>query len=445
MSAVSPLVRSRARRVVPSVIVTGAMAASVVLLSPAAPSSAAETLHVSKSGSDSARGTSTSPLRSVQAAVNKASAGSTILVHRGSYSGRVTITKSGITLRAAGDGPVELTSSFPGRSCGATSPAVDRTVTVKDGADHVTISGFTIRNGVWISGDNANRFTKWFSGKQSAGAWQERRAIPGQNANNPTAARTAVSYMNRKLGLSGTEALDPADGVNVIGNTITGRGIHATLARDGQLLNNTIRDIDCGTGPGVWVVALSSSWEVRGNDVTNVKDTAKHHMQEGIRISDAASYNTVVGNRVHDLPTDGRGLTTDVDASYNTFQGNTATNLYIGFSDEMSGKGNRWIGNSVSGARKHAFGLMSPDWNAARPSLDTSTQDVYMSCNRVTKSAGPQFVAGSSIGGRFEKNSFTSTFVAPNLVTYWASAGNTWNGLSKAPARDLIAATYTGC
>jgi hypothetical protein len=183
----------------------------------------------------------------------------------------------------------------------------------------------------------------------------------------------------------------------------------------------------------VWVVALSSNWQVRGNDVTAVKDTLIHHMQEGIRVSDAASYNTIVGNRVHDLPTDGRGLTTDVDASYNTFQGNTATNLWIGLSDEKSGKGNRWIGNSISGARKHAFGLMSPDWNAARPSLDTSTQDVVVSCNTVTNSARPQFVAGSSIGGRFENNSFTSTFVAPNLVSYWGSAGNTWNSQAKAP------------
>jgi hypothetical protein len=298
---------------------------------------------------------------------------------------------------------------------------------------------------VWISGYNANKFTKWFAGKVDAGAWQERRAIPGQNAYNPAAARTAVSYMNSKLHLSGRAALNSADGVNVINNTITGRGIHATLARDGQILDNRISDIDCGTGPGIWVVALSSGWQVRGNDVTKVKDTAKHHMQEGIRVSDAASYNTIVGNRVHDLPTDGRGLTTDVDASYNTFQGNTATNVYIGFSDEKSGKGNRWIGNAVSGARKHGFGLMSPDWNAASPSLDTSTQDVVVSCNTVTNSPRPQFVAGSSIGGRFEKNSFTSTFVAPNLVSYWASAGNTWNGLATAPAHDLVAATYAGC
>ena len=445
MSAVSPLVRSRARRALPSVIATAGMAASVVLLSPAAPSSAAETLHVSTGGSDAARGTSSATFRSVQAAVDRAAPGSTILVHRGTYSGRVTITKSGITLRSAGDGPVELTSSFRGRSCSETSPAVDRTVTVKDGADHVTISGFTIRNGVWVSGDNAHKFAKWFSVKHRAGAWQERRAIPGQNADNPAAGRSAVAYMNNTMHLSGREALDPADGINIINNTITGRGVHATLARDGQIVGNTIRDIDCGTGPGVWVVALSSGFDVRGNDVSNVSNTLIHHMQEGIRLSDAASYNTVVGNRVHDLPTDGRGFNTDVDASYNTFQGNTANNVYIGYTDQMSGKGNRWIGNSVSGARKHGFGLMSPDWNAARPSQDTSTQDVVMSCNTVTNSAQPQFVAGSSIGGRFDRNSFNSTFVAPNLVRYWASAGNSWNSAHKAPARDLVAARYAGC
>ena len=449
MSAVPPLLFARARRVVPAAVVAAGVVTSTVVVALPGVASAASTYHVATNGSDSSAGTSARPFRTVQRAVNAAGPGSTILVHRGTYGGSVTITKSGtarapITLQTAGDGPVTLTDSFRARSCAENGPAVDRTVKIKDGADFWTVKGFTINNGVWVSGDNANRFTSWFFDRapwfmmgRKVGNWQERRAIPGQSKPDQAASRSAISYMNARMGLSGRAAMDPSEGVQLIGNTVTGRGIHATLARDGKMLGNTVRNIDCGTGPGIWVVALSSNWQVSGNDVSDVKDTKVHHMQEGIRVSDAASYNTISGNRVHDMPTDGRGFTTDVDASFNTFQGNTATNVYIGYSDEMSGRGNKYLGNTADRVRKYGFGLMSPDWNAARPSVDTSTQDVVMSCNRVTNSPSPQFIAGSSMGGRFDRNSFRGALLAPNLQRYWGSAGNLWDGRPASPGKSL--------
>ena len=440
-----------------SALVLAGLATTSVIVGLPGVASAASTYHVATTGSDSSVGSVSAPFRSVQRAVDAAAAGDTILVHKGTYTGTVTITKSGtsaapITLQTAGDGPVTLTNSFPARSCAENGPAVDRTVKIKDGADFWTVKGLTINNGVWVSGDNANRFTSWFFDQapwfmmgHTVGNWQERRAIPGQATPDQAASRSAISYMNSRLGLSGKNALDPSEGVQLIGNTVTGRGIHATLARDGKMIGNTVRDIDCGTGPGVWIVALSSNWQVTDNDVSNVKDTNIHHMQEGIRVSDAASYNTISGNRVHDMPTDGRGFTTDVDASFNTFQGNTATNVYIGYSDEMSGRGNKYLGNTADRVRKYGFGLMSPDWNTLAPSADTSTQDVVMSCNRVTNSPSPQFIAGSSMGGRFDRNSFTGALVAPNLQRYWASAGNLWEGRATSPTKTLQSIASATC
>ncbi len=450
MSALSPQFLSRTCRALPAALLTTGVAISAVLVVAPGVASAASTIHVATNGSDGGAGTASSPFRTVQRAVTAAGPGDSILVHKGTYTGRVTITRSGtssapITLQTAGDGAVTLTNSFPGRPCSETSPAVDRTVTVKEGADYWTIKGFNINNGVWVSGHNASKFASWFSGEHRSGAWQERRAIPGQGAQSLAASRSAVSYMNNRLHLSGKAALEPSDGVQVIGNNITGRGVHATLARDGKIQGNTIHDIACGTGPGVWIVALSSNWQVTGNDVYDVKDTVIHHMQEGIRLSDAASYNTVAGNNVHDLPTDGRAFTTDVDASFNTFQGNTAAQVYIGYSDEMSGWGNRWTGNSVDHARRFAFGLMSPDWNRSSPSMDTSTRDVEVTCTRVTNSPEPQFIAGSSMGGHFDKNTFGSTLIAPNLKRYWGSAGNEWNGAGNAPSDFPAIPKTSGC
>ena len=51
---------------------------------------------------------------------------------------------------------------------------------------------------------------------------------------------------------------------------------------------------------------------------------------------------------MHDLPGDGRAFNTDVDGGFNLFQNNIATNVAIGFSDQMAGWGNTWVGNRAS-------------------------------------------------------------------------------------------------
>ena len=58
-------------------------------------------LYVSNSGSDGASGAGDSPLATIQAALNRAQSGDTVMLYNGTYEGGVTIDKSNITLRSA--------------------------------------------------------------------------------------------------------------------------------------------------------------------------------------------------------------------------------------------------------------------------------------------------------------------------------------------------------
>jgi hypothetical protein len=242
-----------------------------------------ETLHVSTAGSDGNSGSAASPFRTVQRAVDAASPGTTVLVHAGTYQGVVTLRGSGTadrpkTLASAGDGRVVLTASHAPEPCNDHQPAFSRTVMMPAGVDHWTVRGFTIDGGINLFGKDSYSAYRYLDERVRSGRWQERRAIPGRGERDSVAARNAVAYVSARTG----GRLDPADGIKILDNVITGRGINATLARYGHIEGNEIRDIDCGTGPGIWVITLSDGWSIRDNFVHHVApSTHKHYMQEG--------------------------------------------------------------------------------------------------------------------------------------------------------------------
>lgn len=406
---------------------------------------AATTYHVATTGSDRNPGSSVKPFRSVQRAVDAAKPGTTILVHAGTYAGQITIKTSGtstarITLTSAGDGKVTLTSSPKPEPCNQHKPAFDRTIMVSTGADNWTIRGLSIVGGINVFGRDSYSAYQWLDNRVKSGDWRSRRAVPGRGVNDPVAARQAVSYLNSRVG----GRLDPSDGIHILSNTITRRGIHATLARYGRIEGNTISSVDCGTGPAVWLITLSDGWSVANNFVHHVAaSTHKHYMQEGIRVDVASNYNRVENNRVEDLPGDGRALNTDVDASYNTFRGNVARRVAIGFNDQKAGWGNTWTDNSVEGFRVYGYAVRLADGNLARPSMDTSANGVVMSCNRSsggTKDLG----VGGTRGARFQGNSFDDVYVSRNAQAYWGAEGNRWNGSSNPPSSSPTV-TRVGC
>ena len=379
------------------------------------------------------------------AAIAAAQPGQTIALSAGTYNGGVTIPRSAtptapITLTAAGNGPVVLTASLTMPSCSSTSPDPNRTVRIKRGASYWTINGLSIDGGVMIMGENAGVVKNWFSARVDAKDWQARRAVPGRSTNDPVAARSAISYLAAQTGVT----LLPSDGIKITNNVITRKGIHSAMNRYGTISGNTISDIACGTGAGIWMGNYSDGWTISDNRLSRIAaSSVKHYMQEGIRIGGASSYLAVSGNVVTDLPLGGRAFNTDEDASYNVFRDNGADQVDIGYSEQMSGWGNVWERNRVTNYRVAGFVFRAMDGSLALPSMDTSSYAAVARCNSAS-GQGPALRIGGVMKGTFQSNSFASTSLSKNVVSYWGAEGNTWNGSTVAPTSTPSVSTV-GC
>ena len=406
-------------------------------------------IYVGPAGSATGLGTLASPLATVQSAVDRATPGTTIKILAGTYTGAVKIKTSGtaaapIRITPAGNGPVTLTYASKPQACSNSQPAADRTITIANGADYWQIDGLAIHNGIWIAGKKSNVAYSWLTNLVKANDYLTRRAVPGHGSRNQPATANTIAYLRT---VTGASDLDSADGIRIIGNTMTGRGIYGALASNGVIADNTISQIPCGIGPGIWLMTFSNNWTIAGNDISDIAiSTAAHYMQEGIRLGSAADYNEVTGNIVHDLPGDGRGINTDVDASWNDFHRNTVSNVAIGYNDQMSGWGNRWEYNTVSGYRTYGFGFRLMDAQLATPSYASSSNGPIVRCNVTTGAVGKAKAlgVGGMMNGTFVGNQMPLIWLSKNLQTYWSAQGNTWNGSSLLPG-TTPALSSAGC
>jgi len=410
-------------------------------------------IYVSPTGSDTAAGSATAPLRSVQLAVDRATPGTTIRLYAGTYRNEKTIrirnsgtASSPITITPAGNGPVLLDHPVSTMSCSNSRPAPDRTITINDGADYWTIQGLSINNGIWLAGKRSNNAYNWITNYVNAGNWSARRAAPGHGVYDPAAARTALVPFLRTV--TGHGDLDMVEGITIANNHLTGRGVYGALTSYGRITGNTIDKIPCGIGPGIWLMTFSNGWTISGNDVSDIAiSSAAHFMQEGIRIGSAANYNEITGNTVHDLPGDGRGINTDVDASWNYIHHNTVRNVAIGYNDQMSGWGNRWEYNTVDGYRVYGIGFRLKDATLSAPSLHSSSYKSVARCNVAIHPLTEKSKAlgvGGMMNGTFAGNNLPKLWLSKNLKTYWSAQANTWNGSSAVPP-DAPPYVPTGC
>ncbi len=381
-----------------------------------------------------------------QSAIAAATPGTAILLRKGSYSGPFFLQKSGtakapISIQPFGDGPVTLTASLRMPSCGATGPDINRTVRFRNGASYWVIQGLTITGGVYIPGQGVQSAYNWMQRSVRNEDWRTLRAVPGRGKNDRAAAAGAISYVAARSGAT----LRPIDGVKLLGNTITRKGIHVTMSRYGTISNNTITDIACGVGPGIWFGTYSDGWSVTGNRIARIAPSSvKHYMQEGIRVDTGSNYNLIDGNSVSDLPGDGRAFTTDVTASYNTFTHNSAANVAIGLNDQMAGWGNLWAHNTVTGYRSAGIAFRMMDAPLRVPSMATSTYDSTVSCNTVS-GTGSGLQVGAMIKSRIADNKLPSIKLGPNVSSYWVSQGNTFNGRAVAPTSGATTIRAGAC
>ena len=421
---------------------------TALTMAPAA-TSAAESgpreIHVATTGADANLGTLSAPLRTVQAAVDAARPGDIIKVHKGTYNGVVNIRTSGtrtapITLTNAGDGEAIITSDQVPDDCASTRPSQRRTIKL-EGESNWIFRGLTIVNGAWIVGERSGEAFNWHYSKVKVGNWVDRRKVPGRGVNDPSSTERVVPYLRQATGKA---KMASADRIGFYNNIIRGRGVYAALANYGAFRDNVVTDIICGSGPALWVMTFSDHWDITGNDISRISPSSiTHYMHEGIRIGTASNYNYVANNYVHDLEGDGRGINTDVDSSYNLIQFNKVNRVAIGYNDQMAGWGNIWQYNEVRNFRQLGFGIRLKDLTLSAPSKDTSANGIIMRCNRAilpiekAKSLG----VGGAMNSRISGNNFTTSWVSPLAVAYWAAYGNQFNGTTSPPTATLTPAT----
>jgi len=430
--SVSPRARpiTQPRLLLPALVII-LVGSAVTLPTASASDAGGRVLRVAPLSSALAGSTGPSPL---QAAVDAALPGDHIRLAAGTYEGQVVISRSGtaaapITIEPDGSGPVTVTATFRAQLCDSSTPSVRRTFYSDNGSDYWTIQGLRIVNGVWLSGTNSNLVASWFHDKARTKDWQTRRSLPGRGTNDAVAAEAIYAALTTKVGVP----VDPAEGWKILDNDISGRGVHATVTRGGELGGNTIHDVDCGVGPGAWLTTYSDAWAVHDNSVARIApSTYRHYMQEGIRFGSASSYNLIERNVVSDLPGDGRGITTDIDASYNVFRNNSVLRTQMGFNDQQSGWENQWLHNTADAIRGPAFAFRGADAKLTAPSFNSSTYHAYVECNRVTNSIRPM-TAGALMESTFVNNYFNKVTLSANLKTYWKQYNNRWNGSTELP------------
>ncbi|MDQ2756730.1 MAG: hypothetical protein M3Y71_09220 [Actinomycetota bacterium] len=421
-------------------------------LTPDAPPATGAPLYGETTGAPAVAGPSAAALRVVSVrtsaalttALGAARAGDKIVLAAGTYTGSFSIKASGtaahpIVVTPADGAAVTLTSAGPYPKCSATGPDEYRTVSFVGGASHWVLRGMTIKGGLRLSSQNANLTQNWQAARIDDHNWQARRSVPGSAARDSATTRSLPAWFSHLVG----KPVLPSEDIQLLGNTVTGKGIFGRFARYSIITGNTVTDIACGTGPAIWFANYSHGNVISGNDVSRVAhSTASHYMQEGIRTGNGSDYNVITGNRVHDLDVGGRGITTDQDASWNLITANVVDNVDIAYNEQQSSWGNVWSYNVANRAASAGFSLRMEDSKLTTPSRDTSSYYSQISCNLVTNSP-VAFQAGAVSGGAFDGNTFSILNINKSLSGYWAAQGNRWNGSSSVPVSGPAA--MAGC
>jgi hypothetical protein len=202
---------------------------------------------VSPTGSDSGTGSEASPLKTIQAAVNKATAGTAIMVAEGVYDENVKLPNEAL---GTPDNPIWLMSADGPQA--AKIVAVDQTVgTIYGyGTDNYVISGFEIQGG--------------FRGIQFS---QEGRDFTNMVSN--VLVINNVIHDTKEDGIK----IGQADNAYVIGNTVF----------------NVVEE-------GIDFLAVNNG-VIAYNDVSNAKSTAA-----GIFAKGGSTGVLIQNNYVHDIP-----------------------------------------------------------------------------------------------------------------------------------------------
>ena len=411
-----------------------ALAANALLLPTA---QAAGTYYVSPGGSDSADG-QTAPWKTIAHAVSAVGAGSTIMVHAGTYNERVSITKS-LTLQ-----------SYPGELAvvDGTGVAVQTggyaygLVDIAGGVSNVTVSGLEIRNfitttakfvpaGVHMegSGSNINILNNHIHDIQNKGKYSGKRN--GSCGGTPPEgfgivfAGTSGSTPISNLTISGNELNNLITGcsesMTVNGNTqsftITGNRVHdnsnigiAALGGEGVAASHDYASNGTIGGNTVYNITSSSQagepWDVYGSNCV---------CADGIYL-DGSNTVTVERNLVHNvdwgIETTGENSgqnTSNITVRSNLFYSNNAAGMGIGgqgnpggasnitvvnntfYNNDTANQGNGTLslGNNISGSVRFENNIVAASAGGQTTTGQTSTAGMTFNYNVYSGGVSP--------------------------------------------------------
>jgi parallel beta-helix repeat protein len=263
----------------------------------------------------STRGWQITHFATIQAAIDAASDGDTLMVYAGTYVEAVTIDKS-ITLKGEDPATTTVTVTDP------TDP-LQRGIWVKDFAENVKISGFTVTNtyhGIYVfASDNC--------------------IITGN-----------IITENTNHGI----VLDSCDKNKVNGNTITNngrRGIFMSISHENEIIENTITGNGITSGSGIWVDESNEN-EITSNTITD-------NGLEGIYMYGNSRENMIIRNTIERNVKDGIRLEGSIDPvkstiiNGNTIRENSESGIEMNSAEENVITGNTITENSGEGIYMH--------------------------------------------------------------------------------------------
>lgn len=201
---------------------------------------------VSPTGSNSGNGSSSSPYKTIQAAVNAAAPGTAIMVKAGTYNENVKITKSGTA-----DKPIWLVSA-DGEGA-ATIKAADSGIAVvyAYGQDNFVVKGFQLSGGT-----EGIKFTQGGNNLTNM-------------ANNIVIEENHV-YGQKYDGIKTAQTVNIAITGNTVHNIATQEGLDNVYMRNGVIANNEVYDVRGLSG--IVVKAGSQNIKILNNHVHGTPD-----------------------------------------------------------------------------------------------------------------------------------------------------------------------------
>ncbi|MGQ4485496.1 nitrous oxide reductase family maturation protein NosD [Streptomyces sp. SAS_281] len=345
----------RKRHITRLVSIAAASAAGLAAAVPSAPAAAAGARVVS-------------PGQSIQAAVDAARPGDTIVVRPGTYRESVRISTPGLTLRGSGDATVIMPAAgraASGDDCAGAGNGICVLGTADDTVDGVTVRSLRVtgfaRSGLWASW--TDRLSVRSVTADTNGVWGI-----AQQRSTRSDIRDSTARSNGDAGIFVANSVDEeggatdTGGTRVRGNTLTDNriGFTARRVRNLSVRDNTLT-ANCS---GVFVVGdegtpRAGALSVRSNRITGnnkfcaATDRLPAIQGSGIVLTGTESTevrNNVIRDNVGATPLSGGVVLfksfVGAKNTDNTVSGNVVLgNLPADLADRDTGTGNRFTGN----------------------------------------------------------------------------------------------------